>query len=166
REDRLRDQQRLVLGELSLVLVGVQPVQELAGDEPEHGIAEELETLVGSARPLAGHAQVGAVRQRQPEQLGVAELDLEVTLKVLEGAAFLLRAARADRPRNLAAEQPLDPAEQSGRRRRRRSGSSDASTAAAAAPARPAPQLAAFITSVTLWPPNPNEFEIAAFTGV
>jgi hypothetical protein len=77
-QDGLRDQERLGLRELALVLVGMTPVQVLARDQAEHGVPEELQPLVGLARSHPGHAQVGAVGERQPQQLGVVEVDAEV----------------------------------------------------------------------------------------
>ena len=53
---------------------GIALVQVLAGDEPEHRVAQELEALVRLPRPRAGDVQVRAVGERELEQRGVAEV--------------------------------------------------------------------------------------------
>ncbi len=162
REDRLRDEQRLRLGEVALVLLGVLAVEVFARHEPEDGIAEELETLVRLARPLSRHAQVRPVGERELQEVGVAEGDAEVLLELLECPLLLLGAGA--RTLRRTAEELLQPGEESGLLGRRRLGAAAPHPAASAAAARAASQLAARIASVTLCPPNPNEFEIAAVT--
>src|SRR5206468_8541365 len=117
------------------VLVGVAPVEELAGDEPQHRIAEELQALVRLARPLAGDAQVGAVRERQLEQRQVAERQpvLPAELGQHPGVLGAERAlARGNRP---GSEQPLEPGPEPRARRRwgERTGAAPATPSATAA---------------------------------
>jgi len=89
RQDGLRDQQRLGLRELALVLVGMPAVEVLARHKAEHRVAEELQPLVRLAGALPGHAQVRAVRERQLEQAGVVERDPVLLRELGEDARFL-----------------------------------------------------------------------------
>ena len=57
------------LGQLALGQVGVLPVQTISDHDTEHGVAEELETLVGRQPTVL--VSVGTVGQRKDEQLGV-----------------------------------------------------------------------------------------------
>ena len=75
---------------LAFVLVRVTAVQVLAGHESEHRVAEELEPFVRLARPLAGHAQVRAVGERELQQAGVTERDAELLLELFEDSLLLL----------------------------------------------------------------------------
>jgi len=97
------------------------------------------------------------------EEVGVAERDAEVLLELRERLVLLRRAG----PRALQdgrTEEALQPGEEAGLLRRRSLRTAAARSAAPATAAGAAFQLAARIASVTLCPPNPNEFEIAAFT--
>ena len=63
------------LGQLAFRHVGVLGDHVVGDDEPEHGVAEELEALVRQRVGMLG--AVRAVRERPLDQLGVAELEPE-----------------------------------------------------------------------------------------
>ena len=76
------DQVRLDLGERPLLKVGERAVDQLADDEAEHRVAEELQPLVvrrGGLPPLVG---VGLVRERPRQELAIAELVPQDLLEV------------------------------------------------------------------------------------
>jgi hypothetical protein len=75
----------------------ILPVEELAGNESEDRVAKELEALVAVAGPLTGDAQIGAVRQREPEELDAGERQPVVLLEGGEDPRFLFAERR--RPR-------------------------------------------------------------------
>ncbi len=109
--------------------------------------------------------------ERELEQLEAVEMDVEVPLELLQRAGFRLAGGRGGRSGSralgpaLGAEQRAEPAPQRETlRRRRRAPASASTTPAPAAAARAAAYFTACITSDTLCPPNPNEFEIAAVT--
>ncbi len=105
--------------------------------------------------------------ERQLEQLGTAELDAVVPAELDDDACFLLAPGGCGAPRlgrsTGRREQRREPAPEreavSPRGRRLRAARTTASAAAA-----PAAYVTAFMARVTLCPPNPNEFERAAFT--
>ena len=103
------------------------------------------------------------MRQRQPQELRVAELDAEAAREIRDGARLLL-IERLDRPARGAqgkeALEPFPPAQS--RRGLRQPGSAPPSAAASATGA--GAYVRAFRARVTLCPPNPNEFETAART--
>jgi len=76
------------------VLAGEHLVEVLGGDDPEHGIAQELEPLVRFARGRALDVEVGTVRQREPQQLRVVEMNPEVARERFDGTRFVRRESR------------------------------------------------------------------------
>ena len=63
------DDDRLDLGQVAFLVVGKAQVELFAGDQAEHGVAEEFQAFVG------GEAGIGAgsVRQAGPEQIRLAK---------------------------------------------------------------------------------------------
>ena len=112
---------------------------------------------------LAGHAQIRAVRECQPEQIGIAEGDLEPARKIRNGAGFLLVERRAGSRKRRAGDQPLEPTPPRAPGRWLGLPGTAAAPAPAAA-ARARSYARAFRARAALCPPNPNEFETAART--
>jgi len=146
------------------VLARVRAVEELARHESEDRITEELEPLVRVARPLPRDMKVGTMCERQLEQLRVTELDTVVLAEFANDTRLLVRerSGALDARRRSALEQAAKPTPER-KSRRDADGTARASPPAAAATSRTTSQVAAVRASVTLWPPNPNEFERAAF---
>src|SRR5262249_18539100 len=72
--ERLRgDDRRLDLGLLSFAVRRVLPEQHVGDDEPEHGIAQELERLVVDDAPRHILRRARAVRQRVLEEAAILE---------------------------------------------------------------------------------------------
>ena len=97
-ERRGRDQVRLDLRERAFLQVREGAVDQLADDEPEDRVAEELEPLVVRRAGLPVLVREGLVRQRAHEQLavakGVPELLLEVARPRRSPIAALMTAVR------------------------------------------------------------------------
>src|SRR5439155_8176198 len=117
-------------------------VEEIAGGEPQHRVAQELEALVGLTRALPGHVQVGAVRERQLEQPGITEGDAVLAAEVRHRSGLHVAELGAGGPaadrrgRRLGREQALEPAEERETLGRgRRPWATPAAAAAARAPA-------------------------------
>jgi hypothetical protein len=94
------------------------PVQKLTGDESEHGITEELEAFVRFARAFPGDAQIGTVRQREPEEIRILKANRVVARELLHDARFLFvgRPSRRGGQRRAGGEQVLEPAPETGAR--------------------------------------------------
>jgi hypothetical protein len=109
------------------VLAREHLVEVFRGDEPEDGVAEELEALVRFARGAALDVEIGTVRQRETEKPGIIEVDPQVLAELLAGAALLGGQPR-ERGALRTCEQALEPRPESAGR-----GSRDRRTAGAAA---------------------------------
>ncbi len=87
RQRRVRDQRRLDLALLPLVCPGVLLEDEVGDDETQHGVAEELERLVGRVRTTAVLVGPRPMRQRLLEQRAVAESVADLPLQRREVVA-------------------------------------------------------------------------------
>src|SRR5690606_21557883 len=106
-----RDHRGAHAREVALGEVGLPGEQGVPDHEPEHGVAEELEPLVGRAPGLAR----GRVRERLLEQGGVGEAVPQALLQRLAGRAHRVGCTRPRRansaPRRASARSALGSAE-------------------------------------------------------
>ncbi len=93
-ETARRDDGRAAGGEDALGFIGMPQVEDLGDDEREHGVPEELESLVGLDGLLEVLVDVAAVDERDSEERGVVERQAE--------SIGELDRARGHRPRSKA----------------------------------------------------------------
>ena len=112
------------LGELAFGQLGVLGEHVVGDDDPEHGVAEELEPLVRHVLGVLGAAR--PVRERPSDQLGVAELEPENGVEPERGFASIassddvrLRTANSRAGRRRSRRRRAPCAGRRGPRRRR-----------------------------------------------